>query len=178
MELEPKEPPIVHAAFTDAEFEQLIENYQVLVWRYLRALGCDCPTADDLTQETFLAVYRHPFDRINAAATAGYLRRVAFHLALANRKKSNRFQLSHQFTNLEETWMRWAGFDSGDSMLELLQECFQRLTQRAQFALRMRFTESASRSSIAQSLGIGEHGAKNLLQRAKEQLRQCIESRL
>ena len=40
---------------------QLIEKYQVGVWRYLRALGCEPALADDLTQETFLSVLQHPF---------------------------------------------------------------------------------------------------------------------
>ena len=37
---------------------ELIERHQRGVWRYLRMLGCDSSTADDLTQETFLQVHR------------------------------------------------------------------------------------------------------------------------
>jgi RNA polymerase sigma-70 factor (ECF subfamily) len=42
-------------------------------------------------------------------------------------------------------------------------------------ALDMRFRDRSSRSEIAVALGITEHGAKNLMQRAKQQLRVCIE---
>jgi RNA polymerase sigma-70 factor (ECF subfamily) len=41
----------------------------------------------------------------------------------------------------------------------------------------MRFSENATREQIALSLGITEHGAKNLMQRAKLQLRQCLEEK-
>jgi RNA polymerase sigma-70 factor (ECF subfamily) len=42
----------------------------------------------------------------------------------------------------------------------------------------MRFKEQLSRNQIAAALEITEHGAKNLMQRAKQQLRTCIESKL
>ena len=35
---------------------QLIREHQAGVWRYLRVLGCSRELAEDLTQETFLAV--------------------------------------------------------------------------------------------------------------------------
>jgi RNA polymerase sigma-70 factor (ECF subfamily) len=62
--------------------------------------------------------------------------------------------------------------------MDALQECFDRLTQRAKLSLRMRFKEGASREAIADALGITEHGAKNLMQRAKSQLRECVEGKL
>ena len=42
----------------------------------------------------------------------------------------------------------------------------------------LRFAEDNSRQTIAESLGITEHGAKNLMQRAKSQLRQCVEQKI
>jgi RNA polymerase sigma-70 factor (ECF subfamily) len=45
-------------------------------------------------------------------------------------------------------------------------------------ALRMRFRDHESREHIALALGITEHGAKNLMQRAKSQLRKCIEGKV
>lgn len=53
--------------------ERLIEAHQAGIWRYLRALGCDASQAEDLTQETFLAVLQKPFQDYNPAATAAYL---------------------------------------------------------------------------------------------------------
>src|SRR5947209_1257818 len=53
---------------------RLIETYQAGVWRYLRAMGCEASLADDLTQETFLAILQRPFNDINPAATNAYLR--------------------------------------------------------------------------------------------------------
>jgi RNA polymerase sigma-70 factor (ECF subfamily) len=62
--------------------------------------------------------------------------------------------------------------------MEILERCLQRLSERARVAIEMKYRDEASRSQIATKLAMGEHGVKNLLQRAKEQLRQCIESQL
>jgi RNA polymerase sigma-70 factor (ECF subfamily) len=80
---------------------------------------------------------------------------------------------------LDEQWMRWSGEDGrGTEVFDALEDCFSRLTERAQLSLRMRFSEDASRERIASKLGITEHGAKNLMQRAKTQLRQCLDGKL
>jgi RNA polymerase sigma-70 factor (ECF subfamily) len=160
------------------QLEGLIAQHQASVWRYLRALGCDSSLADDLTQETFLAVYSRPFEQINDAATSFYLRRVAYHLLISHRRRHKRMTLTDQVEFLEQDWMRWAGFDSGEAALEHLAECFRRLTDRAQLSLTMRFQKQASREEIAEALGITPHGAKNLMQRAKTQLKDCVESKL
>lgn len=78
----------------------------------------------------------------------------------------------------ESAWMRWAGFDSGNAAIDALVECFEHLTRRAQTALRLRFADNSCRSSIAEALDISEHGAKNLMQRAKAQLRECVQRKL
>jgi len=60
----------------------------------------------------------------------------------------------------------------------MLQDCLAELTQRARWALEMRFQERLPRIEIAAAMKITEHGAKNLMQRAKKQLRGCIERKM
>jgi RNA polymerase sigma-70 factor (ECF subfamily) len=158
----------------------LIRRHQRAVWRYLRMLGCDEATADDLTQETFLRVLRKDdFVQHNDSATAGYLRRTAYNLLVSRHRKLGRVQTIAETEMLDESWDRWAGKDlSGDAAVESLQHCFKKLTERAQIALRMRFGSNASRVEIGEALGITDHGARNLMQRAKQQLRNCVEERM
>lgn len=163
---------------TEIDLAALVTRHQVGVWRYLRALGCDATLADDLTQDTFLEVMRRPFVQYNDHATASYLRRVAHNFFISRRRRDARMTVTEHAENFESAWMRWAGFDSGDRVIEALGFCFQRLTERAQLALRLRFAEDSSRQEIANSLGISEHGAKNLMQRAKNQLKECVEKKI
>lgn len=159
---------------------ELIDRHQRGVWRYLRMLGCDPATADDLTQETFLRVLRRRnFVQHNDTATAGYLRRTAYNLLVSRHRKLGRVHTVAESGVLDEIWNRWAGKDvSGDAGIDALRACLESLTERAKLALRMRFADDASRAEIGEALGITEHGARNLMQRAKAQLRRCVEERL
>ncbi len=159
---------------------ELIARHQHGVWRYLRMLGCDPSTADDLTQETFLRVLRRDsFVQHNEAATSSYLRRTAYNLLVSMHRKQGRVQTVVESAVLDEVWDRWAGKDlTGDFAVEALRNCFSTLTERAQTALNMRFASQASRMEIGKALQITDHGARNLMQRAKQQLRQCVEEKL
>lgn len=163
---------------SDIDLTELINRHQAMVWRYLRALGSDAALADDLTQDTFLEVMRRPFQHFNDVATGSYLRRVAHNMFISRRRRDTRITVTEHAEQFESAWMRWAGFDAGDQALEALADCFHRLTERAQLALRLRFTMDSSRQTIAERLRITEHGAKNLMQRAKNQLRECVEAKL
>ena len=160
------------------DLTELVTRHQATVWRYLRALGAEPALADDLTQDTFLEVMRRPFEQYSDAATAGYLRRVAHNLFISRRRRDGRMTVTEHAEQFESAWMRWAGFDSGNAALDALADCFRRLSERAQLALRLRFSEDNSRQAIADALGVTEHGAKNLMQRAKAQLRQCVEQKI
>jgi RNA polymerase sigma-70 factor (ECF subfamily) len=168
-------PPPPATGFDPA---RLISDHQVGIWRFLRALGCESALADDLTQETFLAVLERPFAEINRAATSSYLRTIARNLLISHHRRNGRYNLADNLDELAGEWSQWAGDDDGESAIEALRECLKALTPRARQALEQRFRDRTSRSAIAEGLGITEHGAKNLMQRAKQQLRACIEQKL
>jgi RNA polymerase sigma-70 factor (ECF subfamily) len=160
--------------------EELIRRHQVGVWRYLRMLGCDESLADDLTQETLLKVLcRDEFTQHSDPATASYLRRTAHNLLVSYHRKGGRTKTVVTSDPLDEIWNRWAGRDlSGDETLDRLKDCMESLSDRARLALKMRFGDEASRAEIAAALDITEHGARNLMQRAKMQLRECVQSKI
>ncbi len=156
----------------------LIEAHQAGVWRYLRTLGCERSLADDLTQETFLQVLQAPFQEFSQAATAAYLRRTAHNLYISSLRRSKRVTLIEDFDALDTEWSKWAGTDNGEALLDALKSCFEKLGERARFALEMRFRKRLPRTEIATALKMTEHGAKNLMQRAKQQLRICLGGKL
>jgi RNA polymerase sigma-70 factor (ECF subfamily) len=163
---------------TEYDPARLVAAHQAGVWRYLRALGCESALADDLTQETFLAVLQVPFHEINPAATAAYLRRTAHNLFVSNLRRSHRITSTDEIESLDRTWTRWAGDDNGEWLLDALQDCLRGLGPKARVALELRFRERETRAGIAAALKMTEDGAKNLLQRAKQKLRECIEGKL
>src|SRR5262245_50122988 len=157
---------------------RLIQTYQAGVWRYLRAMGCEASLADDLTQETFLAILQRPFNDVSPAATNAYLRKPALNLLISHERRAGRVRSLEDVELFDQEWTRWMGDDDSEVVLNHLRDCFGRLTERARLALEMRFRGEHSRLEIAAALEITEHGAKNLMQRAKHQLRECIETKL
>lgn len=166
------------AAVRKFDAGRLIREHQAGVWRYLRVLGCSPSEAEDLTQDTFLAVLQKPFQEINRAATAAYLRQAARNLFISSQRRAARSASTAELDELEQTWTRWAASDDGEELLAALQKCLGALAGRARRALDMRFREGRSRAEIAAMLSLSEDGAKNLMQRAKQHLRTCIERSL
>ena len=97
------------AAPTD--LANLIQRFQAGVWRYVRYLGADTTEADDLTQETFLAVARGGFAERDERQTAGYLRTVARNQLLALRRKQNREISTVELEAADTVWAAAAGPD-------------------------------------------------------------------
>ncbi len=158
-------------------FVDLIRAHQAQVWRYLRFLGCDEAQADDLAQETFLAVWEKPFADRGAAATRSYLRRVAKNLFLmAVRRRRAR----PAFRDLETADTAWVEHvvDDGDGYRAALASCLEALSGRARRALELFYADGAGRSRIAEELGLTRDGVKTLMRRARETLRSCIGRRL
>ena len=167
-----------HPLTADQSAERLIVDYQAGIWRYLRAMGCESSLADDLTQETFLAAIQHTFQDINHAATSAYLRTIAKNLLISHHRRAGKVIAVENVELLDRTWSNWAGNDSGSGAIDALRDCLQGLGERARQALDLRFRQDASREEIAAALKLSEDGAKNLLQRAKQKLRECIDEKL
>jgi len=163
---------------TGFDVARLIEQHQAGVWRYLRVLGCDVATAEDLTQDTFVAVLQRPFEVYSRAATAAYLRRTAYNLFISMQRRGGKVTAVENVEDLAEAWGEWAGDDDGETLITALRECLTQLPDRVRQALDLRYRDRQSRAHIATALQMSEHGAKNLMQRAKRRLRECIEGKL
>ena len=106
-------------------------QHQAGVWRYVRFLGADAREADDLTQETFLALARGEFVERDERQTAGYLRVVARNQLLALRRKQNREISTVELEAADSVWAAAAGPDGSlAGYLDALRECVEQLEGR------------------------------------------------
>ena len=162
---------------TSLDPKTLVEQFQSGIWRYLRSLGCESSLADDLVQDTFVSVLQKPFEHYSDAATASYLRKVALNLFISFKRREGKVVSTENIEAISDAWQEWVDDQTGDELVGALQNCLKELTERARWALQMRFRDKLTRIEIADNLKITEHGAKNLMQRAKKQLRDCLESK-
>ena len=142
----------------------LIQAHQAGVWRYLRYLGSDPSLADDLTQETFLAVLKKPFQQRSDAETSAYLRTVARHKFLRAIEKTRRGPTLDDLDLAERVWAETHA-DGGNESLEALKDCLDQVNGRARTAIERRYRDGSSREEIAQELGMSPDGVKTLLRR-------------
>jgi len=159
--------------------DDLVHEHQAGVWRYLRFLGSSEAEADDLTQETFLAVMKRPFEQRSPAETAAYLRTVTRNRLLALRRKSGRETSVADLEQAETVWAEVAGEDGGDAYLSALESCLETaIDDKNREVLRLRYTDSASRTDIAKQFSMTTDGVKTMLRRARNALRTCVEAKL
>jgi RNA polymerase sigma-70 factor, ECF subfamily len=161
------------------DFATLVRKHQAGVWRYVRFLGADPSEADDLTQETFLALARAEFVERDERQTAGYLRVVARNQLLALRRKQNREIGTVELEAADSVWAAAAGPDGSlAGYLDALGDCLKQLEGRAREAIDLHYRDSASREAIAERLEMQPDGVKTLLRRTRQVLRECVERKL
>jgi RNA polymerase sigma-70 factor (ECF subfamily) len=170
-------PP--HEDVRPMDLAGLVCRHQATVWRYVRFLGADRAEADDLTQDTFLAVARAAFVERDERQTAGFLRTIARNQLLALRRKQNREISTVQLEAADTVWVAVADSGGGlDDYLEALRSCVEGLEGRARQAIDLHYRVGASRGAIANELAMQPDGVKSLLRRTRDVLRECIERKL
>jgi RNA polymerase sigma-70 factor (ECF subfamily) len=162
-----------------ADLASLVRRHQAGVWRYVRFLGADQSEADDLTQETFLALARGQFVERDERQTAGYLRVVARNQLLALRRKQNREISTVELEAADSVWAAAAGPDGSlNTYLDALRDCLGQLEGRAGQAIQLHYHEHAGREAIAKKLEMQPDGVKTLLRRTRTVLRECVERKI
>jgi RNA polymerase sigma-70 factor (ECF subfamily) len=167
------DPPCV--AF---DLEILVREHQADVWRYLRYLGAAADDADDLTQETFLAVARTAFELRSRGETAAYLRTAARNQLLMLRRRQGREASTVELTAAEDVWASATPDGNSGVLLEALAACYESLAGRPREAVDRCYRRGESREEIAAAMEVTADGVKSMLRRTRTSLRECIERRL
>ncbi len=168
----PEKPP------DSPDLALLVDQHQATVWRYVRYLGADAAEADDLVQETFLAVFRSDFIHECRQQTARYLRTAARNQLLMLRRRQRREPNLTDLEAAESVWATTLGDGPVDPYLEALNGCLDHIDGRARRAVDLQYAHRHSRETIAEQLGMKPEGVKTLLRRTREVLRDCIERKL
>ncbi len=149
------------------------------IWRYLRMHGATAHEADDLVQEAFVVALQKGALALEPAAAFTFLRRTARFLFL--RRRQGGLEATLLADAVDELWSRDCAADGGAGLLDALRRCLSRLTGRARRAVELSYGlgehDPASRDDVAAALGLQPNGVKTLMQRARQQLRTCIEAR-
>lgn len=166
------------------ELNELVEAHQAELFRYLRFIGADHATAEDLLQETFLRAFRAKVtpDLAELVSRRAWLRRIAHNLFIDHCRRHQRSPVSfssEQAEVAEEFWeRRFHAHDEGFGCMEALEECLESLPENQSRLVEAFYAERRSRDEIADLLGISSSGVKAALRRVRVALGHCIQQRL
>ncbi|MEO8353135.1 MAG: sigma-70 family RNA polymerase sigma factor [Chthoniobacteraceae bacterium] len=156
-------------------FMQLWTGAQPAVSNYIRAVVRDASAAKDVLQETALVLFRKFAEYDGQRPFLGWALGVARFQVLGFHRDAARSFLTFDpelFERFTEQWT--ASAPTADARAGALQACLARLASRARQVVRMRYFEELTAVEIAERTESSGAAVRVMLQRIREQLRECI----
>jgi len=162
----------------------LVRAHQAELYRYVKYLGADMASAEDLVQETFLAAFTGaaPPCLDDVRRRGAWLRGIARHLLLKQWEKEKRSPVRPDSGALGRGEDVWAATfprgEDGSAYAEALRECLEQMPRRSRDMLHGRYVERQSRREMAAAFSMSEDGIKSALRRIRARLSECVRQRL
>lgn len=121
---------------SDVDFETLVQEFGRTLWAYLRFLGADRELADELRQQTFVALLEGNFRHQSAVQTAAWLRTVARRKYQEEMRRRGKGVAVADIEEMDSAWREGILDDRLDDALAALRDCLERLAPRSREALR------------------------------------------
>ena len=167
---------ICRAARGDAEaFRQLVEAYQTPAYR-LAARMCGPDSAEDVTQEAFLAAWRALPEFRGDCRVSTWLYRLVSNAAIDCLRREKKHRDTGDVDDLELP-------DGGPSLQEqaersdtrdAVRRALDRLSPEHRQVLLLRFMQELDYGEIARALNVSEGTVKSRINRAKSKLREVL----
>jgi len=155
--------------------EDLVSRYYERIYLFMRAVGHNRPTSEDLTQETFLRAWYHIGQLRDGKALNGWLFRIASNVS----KLHHRRHKDRPAVDIESIEPPSGGADgssrAGDrEQLGRLHEAVARLPWKLKQAIVLHYMEQLTISEAAEAAGIRPGTLKSRLNRGLESLREEV----
>lgn len=158
-------------------YAEVVCRYQQSVLRIVNAMLYDRSAAEDMVQQVFFNAYQH-LDRFELGRNFGnWIRMIARNVVREELRRASRYDARLK-AYAEVLAARW----SGDERIEeqeressaSLDECLRKLADRAAEVVRLRYHEGWDCERIAGELDTSPGAVRNVLCRARAQLRECL----
>lgn len=158
-------------------FERLVKRYQNPLYNFINRYLGDRQASEDLTQETFLRVYRAAARFEPRAKVTSWIFKIAYHLALNEIKRRSRFLIYR-----EDVSQSLAGAMAGNpfeaaglnEMKEEIAAAMAELPENQRAALLLRVDEGMSYREIGDVMGLSAAGVESLIFRARRRLKDTL----
>ena len=163
-------------------FEILVREHSDMLTTYLRAVVWDSSAAEDLFQDTMLVAWRKLDDFDRSRPFGPWLRGIASRLVMAHYRKSKRSMMVCneavliRLDDLVHEIGQRPG-DTWDDKIDELRECIENLPAQHREVIDLHYKESSSTKEMAAKLEVSLEAVKKRLQRARGQVRLCLETK-
>lgn len=163
-------------AMTQQNFSQLMREQHATLSAYARVITRDAARAEELVQDTFLTAW-HNIEKFDITRDiAAWLRGIARNKWRESCRRNGREVAMDEaaLLALEEAVHQWQA-DQPD-IFDRLADCRSQLPEALSEPLRVCYDEARSGREAADILQINEATLRKRLERAREALRQCLQS--
>lgn len=156
----------------ELKFHRLLEQYQDMLYWHIRRMVVSHEDAQDLTQETFILVYKNLAQLKNEKAEKAWLYRIATNCSLKflQSKKIEGTSLDDETCGLVDKMYSSADVDLSDTMLLTLQEAILRLPDKQRTVFNLRYYDELTYEEMSQVLGTSESALKTNFHIAKQKV--------
>lgn len=160
-----------------AALELLVREHQAGVRAFLRSLGVDAASVDDLAQETFLVAYRK-LDDCDADRGAGpWLRGIARHLAANELRKAGRRSrlIAGGLANLLIDQAAPDREAPSEEWIEAMRACLGELPGAGRELLVRRYADGEPAEAMAARMEMRADALRQKLLRLRQAVKGCVE---
>lgn len=158
-------------------FADVVCRYQQSVLRIVSAMLYDRSATEDMVQQVFVNAYQR-LDRFELGRDFGnWIRMIARNVVREELRRASRYDARLK-AYADVLAARWSDDDRADEhereLTASLEECLKKLADRAAEVVRLRYHEGWDCERIAGELETSTGAVRNVLCRARTQLRECI----
>ena len=158
-------------------FVKLLAEHERRLQHYARVLVPDSSIADDILQESKMAMWQH-FEKFEEGTNFNaWSHRFVFNRVLAYRKRKGRDNDLHIFTDgfyemLDEKYNR--NTEQAEQKIECLNDCINKLDSEQRQILKMRYFDKSDIEEIAEKIGKTVTATYRTLSRIRFALKDCV----
>ena len=163
-------------------FAAFVREHQASMRSFLRVIGVQADSVDDLAQETFMVAYRE-LDRFDNNEDFGkWLRGIARNLTRNElRKSARRSRIMNE--ELPQHLLAEAEVDQSEARFEdadlcALRDCLEQLPEKSRGLIAGRYQDEWKASFLADQFQMTAAAVRLALMRIRRQLKTCIETRV
>lgn len=165
---------------SEAAFSELVRRHVDLVYSAARRMVCQSQLAQDVTQNTFVALAQNARQLTDRPVLSGWLHRTAQNLASKTVRTDVRRRAREEEAAAMNELLAESGTDVPPDWTEIaphLDVALGELSEPDRDALMLRYFEHKSAREMAQTLGISDEAAQKRVSRAVERLRELFAKR-